>query len=103
MEGVFGFLFRSRRCQSGKKEPRKSPEPLGLGSSIPAGSGVSEQAKQKPQAIFEIPTIRGLYGSAANVVYVYRHLVGVSLVPGLYSCAVMDQMYGDCVWFPKQA
>lgn len=64
---------------------------------------MSEQAKQKPQAIFKTPTICGLYGSVANFVCVYRHLLGVSLVPGLYSCGLMDQMYGNCVWFPKQA
>lgn len=84
-----------------KKEPRKSQEPLRLGSIIPAGSGVSEQVKPEPQSILKTTTICDLYGSAANLVYIYRHLLRVSLVPGLYSCGVMDQKYGNCVWFPK--
>lgn len=80
-----------------KKEPRKAPEPLCLGSITPAGSELSEQVKQKPPSIFKTTTIWGLQNSAAHFVFVCRHLLGASLVPGFYSHAVIEQKFGDLV------
>lgn len=58
-------------------------------------------SKARATIYFENNNNMCLYGSAANLVFIYRHLLGVSLVPGLYSCGVMDQKYGNYVWFPK--
>jgi hypothetical protein len=79
---------------SGKKSQGNPPEPLCLGSITPAGNGLNEQVKQKPQSIFKTTTICGLHGSAIHFVFICRHLLRVSLVPGFYSGAVMDRSMG---------